>query len=173
MNNLEACIPFKGKKPFIDEDVFLAPGSKIIGDVVIGKGSSIWFNAVLRGDVERIEIGEYTNIQDNAVVHCDSDIPTDIGSYVTIGHNAVIHACMIQDHCLIGMGAIVMDGALIGEGSVIGAGTIITKNKLIPPYSLVIGSPAEVVETLDESTKEKRASHALRYYENTKAYKHE
>ena len=145
---------FLRRKPSLGRDVFIAKGAVVIGDVTLGDQSSIWYNAVLRGDIERIVIGRGTNIQDNAVVHLADDIPCLIGDYVTVGHSAVVHACTILNECLIGMGATVLDGAEIGEQCIIGAQSLVPPGKQIPPGSVVMGVPGKVVKTL---TPEERA----------------
>lgn len=168
----EGIYPYKNTLPEIGEEVFIAPGARVIGRVKLGKGVSIWHNAVLRGDVHDIEIGEYSNIQDNSTVHCDSGIsglnndglPTIIGAHVTVGHNCVLHACTVEDDCLIGMGSIVLDGAHIGRGSIIGAGALVTKGTVIPPFSLVVGVPGKVVKTLPESTAEANRKQTEHYF---------
>ncbi len=143
------------------DNIFIANGSKIIGDVTLNSGSNIWYNTVVRGDVSKIIIGSNTNIQDNCTVHVGFDDDTIIGNYVTIGHNAVIHGCTIEDNCLIGMGAIILNGAIIGSGSIVGAGSLVTGNSVIPPNSLVLGSPAKVVKTID--VEKANISHAKEY----------
>ncbi len=143
--------PFKEKKPQIDASALIMESAQIIGDVVIGEESSVWFNAVIRGDVNHIRIGKYTNIQDGCVLHvARRTLPLIIGDEVTIGHNVILHACTIGSQCLIGMGAIVMDGADIGEQSIVGAGSLVTPGTKIPPRSLVVGSPARVKRELTE-----------------------
>ena len=154
---------FEGIKPIIDEKTYIADGAQIIGKVTIKEYSSIWFNTVVRGDVNYIEIGRYTNIQDNSVVHVADDYPAIIGDYVTIGHNATVHACKIEDHCLIGMGAIIMDGAVIGRGSIIAAGAVVTNNQKIPPFSVAAGIPTKVIKTVPEEDIIKIHSQALKY----------
>lgn len=161
---------YKGVLPRIPEDCFIADSAAVIGDVSIGGGSSVWFGAVLRGDVSYIAIGENTNIQDNCVVHVDDDVPTVIGSNVTVGHNAIIHAATVEDDCLIGMGAIVLDFAHIGRGSIIAAGAVVPPHAEIPPFSQVAGVPGKVVKTLDPETAEKRRSHAANYAALSKDY---
>lgn len=161
---------FMNNKPNIADDVFLAPGSQIIGNITIGKGCSIWHNATLRADIGTIIIGEYTNIQDNAVVHIEYDYPTIIGNGVTIGHGAIIHGCTINDNCLIGMGAIILNGAVIGENSLIGAGALITEHKEIPPNSLVIGIPGKILRKLTEEEIEKLKESAKEYYNLSRFY---
>ena len=123
---------------------FIAPGAVVVGDVTLGARSSVWFNAVLRGDVDRIEVGEDSNIQDGSVVHMDEGSPALIGARVTIGHGAVIHGCVIEDDCLIGMGAVVLTGARIGAGSLVGAGALVREKQAIAPGSIALGMPAKV-----------------------------
>lgn len=143
-------IPYGGKSPKIDKSVFIAPGSYIIGNVTIGKESSIWFGAVLRGDEGPITIGERTSIQENVTIHLYEEFPTVVGDEVTVGHNAVIHGCKIGNRCIIGMGSTILDGAEIGEECIVGANTLITNGKMIPPRSLVLGSPGKVVRQLTD-----------------------
>ena len=153
---------FEGIKPSIDEKTFIADGAHIIGKVTMKEYASVWFNTVVRGDVNFIEIGRYVNIQDNSVVHVSDAYPAIIGDYVTIGHNAIVHACTIEDHCLIGMGAIIMDGAHIGRGSIVAAGALVKKNQVVPPFSLVGGIPAKLIKTLPEDLGKIHAQ-ALKY----------
>ena len=163
--------PFQGVLPQAEEEIFIAPGASVIGKVKLKKGVSIWHNSVIRGDVAPISVDEYTNIQDNCMVHADPGSPTIIGKYVTIGHNVVLHGCRLHDYSLIGMGAIILDDAEIGEGAVIGAGSLVTKGTKIPPYAVAVGSPARVIRIMDPSSLEERKQHALRYYELSKAHK--
>ena len=143
--------PFKGTKPEIDASALVVDSAQIIGDVKIGEESSVWFNAVIRGDVNFIRVGKRTNIQDCCVLHvARKTLPLEIGDEVTIGHNVTLHACAIGSQCLIGMGATVMDGSVIGEQSIVGAGALVTPNTKIPPKSLVLGSPAKVKRELTE-----------------------
>jgi carbonic anhydrase/acetyltransferase-like protein (isoleucine patch superfamily) len=164
--------PFRGIVPSLDASVFLAPSAEIVGDVVIGARSSVWFNATVRGDVHWIRIGEETNIQDNAVVHVTGGTgPATIGNRVTVGHSAVVHACTIEDRVLIGMGAIVLDQAVIGTGSIVGAGALVTGRTAVPPGSLVYGNPARVIRPL---TDEERASidiYSDKYLRTVAAYR--
>ncbi len=142
---------FLGNHPRYDKTNFIAESADVIGDVVLGPKSSIWFQATVRGDVNWIRIGEASNIQDNAVVHVtNGTAPTRIGNYVTVGHSAVIHGCTIDDHVLVGMGAIVMDHAHIGSYSIIGAKALVTARTVVPPRSLVLGSPAKVIRELTD-----------------------
>lgn len=141
---------FLGKDPTIDPTAYVAPGATVIGDVRMGARTSIWPGAVARGDINYIEIGEGSNVQDGTIVHLADDYPVVIGKYVTIGHAAIIHACTIEDECLIGMGATILDGAVIGHHSIIGANALVTQNTIIPPGSMALGAPAKVVKTLTE-----------------------
>jgi gamma-carbonic anhydrase len=141
-------IPYLEHQPQIGENVFIAPGSWVIGAAKLGDRASVWFGASIRGDINRIEVGAGTNIQDNSVLHVADDGPCLVGCNVVVGHRAILHACTVEDDCLIGMGATVLDYSVIGHNSVIGAGALVTKHTKIPPYSLVIGSPAKVVKTL-------------------------
>ncbi|HWD20389.1 MAG TPA: gamma carbonic anhydrase family protein [Verrucomicrobiae bacterium] len=139
---------FLRKAPTLGQNVFLARGAVVIGDVTLGDHASVWYNAVLRGDINRITVGHYTNIQDNAVLHLADELPCVVGNYVTIGHSAIVHACTVHDECLIGMGAVVLDGAEIGRQSLIGAKALVTQGCKIPEGSLVLGAPAKVVRAL-------------------------
>ncbi|MRX71845.1 gamma carbonic anhydrase family protein [Bacillus lacus] len=143
-------IPYGDKKPIIHDTVFVAPGSFIIGDVNIGEHSSIWFNAVLRGDEDLISIGTRCSIQDNATCHLYQGFPLTIEDEVTVGHNSILHGCTIRKRSIIGMGATILDGAEIGEECIIGANTLIPAGKVIPPRSLVVGSPGKIARSLME-----------------------
>ncbi len=134
--------------PTIHASAFVASGAVVIGDVTLAEESSVWFQAVLRGDINRIVIGPRSNVQDGAVVHLADDYGAFVGELVTVGHKAVLHACTIDDEVLVGMGAIILDGAEIGARSIIGAGALVTGGTKIPAGSLVLGSPAKVVRTL-------------------------
>ncbi len=143
---------FGGKTPALGEDVFIAEGAHVIGDVVLGARASVWFNCVVRGDVNEIRVGDETNLQDLTVVHVAAGKwPTRIGARVTVGHRAVIHGCTIGDLCLIGIGAIVMDGAVVGEESLVAAGTLVSPGQRIPPRSLAIGAPSRVLRALTDA----------------------
>jgi carbonic anhydrase/acetyltransferase-like protein (isoleucine patch superfamily) len=141
---------YKGKTPEIDQSVFLAETAVVIGDVVIGERSNIWYGAVLRGDEGSIIIGNETNIQDNSTVHTSHEYPVRIGDRVTVGHNAVVHGCQVGDGSMIGMGAIVLNGAVIGKGCIIAAGALVKEKEVIPDGSLCVGVPARIVRQLDE-----------------------
>ncbi|WP_426454952.1 gamma carbonic anhydrase family protein [Paenibacillus sp. S-38] len=142
---------YNGIFPRVHPSVFLAPGVQIIGDVEIGEGASIWYNAVLRGDLAPIRIGRRTNIQDGCIGHVNTDQPLIIEDEVSVGHGAIIHGCRIGKGTLIGMGAIVLNGADIGEYALLGAGSLITENKTVPPFTLSLGSPARTVRELAEA----------------------
>ena len=138
------------KRPDVERASFLAPSADIVGEVFLAKDVTVWFNATVRGDMASIKIGEGTNIQDNAVVHVNTDMPTSIGKGVTVGHGAIIHACTIGNDCLIGMGAIILDEAVIGDECLVAAGALVTPRKQFPPRSLIVGSPAKAVRTLTD-----------------------
>jgi carbonic anhydrase/acetyltransferase-like protein (isoleucine patch superfamily) len=133
-----------GKTPVIDPSAFLAAGARVIGDVRMAEGSSVWYNAVLRADGDSITIGAGSNLQDNVSVHVDHGKPVIIGENVSVGHNAVVHGCTIEDGSLIGMGAVVLNGAVIGAGSLVAGGAVVLEGSVIPPGSLVAGVPAKV-----------------------------
>jgi carbonic anhydrase/acetyltransferase-like protein (isoleucine patch superfamily) len=140
---------FQNTRPRIHPSVYLAPTAQIIGDVGIGENSSIWFQTVLRGDLGKIRVGKQTNIQDLCMCHVDENIHLTIGDGVTVGHRSILHGCTVEDECLIGMGSIVLNHAVIGTGSVIAAGTIVLEKTIIPPYSLVTGSPGKIKKTYE------------------------
>jgi carbonic anhydrase/acetyltransferase-like protein (isoleucine patch superfamily) len=142
---------FSGVEPEISPSAFVAPSATLIGDVRIGAGASVWFGSVLRGDRDRIRVGENTSIQDLTVCHTDDGMPLTVGSGVTVGHRCVLHGCTIEDDCLIGMGAIIMNGAVVGRGSVVAAGATILENTVIPPFSLVAGVPGKIKRTFAEA----------------------
>lgn len=143
-------ISYEGIEPKIHSSVFVAPGAMIIGDVTIGAESSVWFNAVLRGDLEPIRIGCRTNIQDGTVIHMDKDMPCLIGDDVTVGHGAILHSCTIDNEALIGMGAILLTGARIGERAIIAAGTLVLEGQEIPAGTIAMGVPAKVRREITE-----------------------
>lgn len=153
----------KDKKTNVHPETFVAETADVLGNVKIGIGSSMWYGAVARGDMETITIGDHTNIQDNATIHVDTDEPCKIGDYTTVGHNAIIHGCTVGNNCLIGMGAIILNGAVIGDNSIIGAGSLITEQTIIPPNSLVIGSPGKVRRQVTEEEIKAINENAVRY----------
>ncbi len=144
-------IPYNGILPAIGATAYIAEGVKLIGDVTIGEEASVWFNAVLRGDLAPVVIGRGSNIQDGSIGHVNERQPLLVDEDVSVGHNAIIHGCRIGRGTLIGMGAIVLNGADIGEYALVGAGSLVTENKTIPPYTLAMGSPARVVRELTQA----------------------
>jgi carbonic anhydrase/acetyltransferase-like protein (isoleucine patch superfamily) len=142
-------IKFNGKEPRIAGGVFIAPNAVIIGDVQIGEGSSVWYGAVIRGDLNAVSIGKYSNIQDNCTVHVDSRNMAVVGDHVTVGHNAVLHGCNISDGCIIGLGSVILNGAKIGSGSIVAAGAVVREKQEIGENQLVAGSPAVFKKQLD------------------------
>ena len=147
----------------IDKAAFIAPQAIVLGDVQLGPDSSVWYNSVIRGDTERIRIGEGTNIQDFTMVHADPGIPCLIGARVTVGHRVILHGCVVEDDCLIGMGAILLNRVKIGAGSIVGAGSLVLERTEIPPGSLVLGSPAKVVKPIGDGVRA-RIDRAWRHY---------
>lgn len=170
-------IPIHGKAPRIHDSAFVAPGCRIIGDVTIGAGSSIWYNCVLRADVGRIVIGERTNVQDGSVLHCDPPRPGDpdgspllIGDDVLIGHMAMIHGCRIEDRGFVGLGAIAMNKAVIGSDAMLAAGAMLTEGKIMAPRELWGGRPARLMHELDEAAVMGMRMGVAHYAENAKAH---
>ncbi|MBQ9225861.1 MAG: gamma carbonic anhydrase family protein [Fibrobacter sp.] len=158
-------VKLDGKRPELGNRVFVADGACLVGEVSVGDDSSVFYNAVLRGDLAPIRVGCRTNIQDNVTVHVSTGVPTVIGNEVTVGHNAVLHACTIDDNVLIGMGAIVMDGAHIKKNCIVGAGAVVTQGKEFPENSLVVGAPAHVVRELTVDEMERVSGGMQRYVE--------
>lgn len=154
----------------INTPLFIADGVRLFGDIRLGKMVNIWFNSVLRGDITYIEVGDFTNIQDNVVIHVDYDLPTIIGSYVTIGHSAIIHGAKVASNVLIGMGSIILSGAEIGEGSIIAAGAVVKEREKIPSFSLVGGVPGKIIKTLPEDVIEKIKKSAYEYVNLAKRF---
>ena len=158
---------FLRKKPKLGRGVYLAKTAVVLGDVTLGAHSSVWYGAVLRGDINRIVVGHHSNIQDNAVLHLADDYGCIIGNWVTVGHSAIVHACKVGDEVLVGMGAVILDGAVIGKQSIIGAKALVTQGMKIPAGSLVLGAPAKIIRKL---TKKERAGlkwWAEKYVDNT------
>lgn len=164
---------FSGKAPEIANSAFVAENASIIGDVKIGENSSIWYGAVLRGDITSITIGKNSNIQDNATVHVGIKSPAIIGDSVTVGHNALVHGAKIGNNVLVGMGSVVLDNAEIGDNSIIGAGAVVTSNTIVPPDSLVLGVPAKVVKKLSHTQIAGNSMNALGYVALGKKFKSE
>ncbi|MEA2092340.1 MAG: gamma carbonic anhydrase family protein [Campylobacterota bacterium] len=169
---------YKDLKPKLGNNTWVAPSADIIGDVTCGSECSIWFGTVVRGDVHYIKIGDRVSIQDLSMVHVthykkadkSDGNPTIIGNDVTIGHRVMLHGCTIEDACLIGMSATILDGAVIGKESIVGAGSLVTKNKVFPPRSLIMGSPAKVVRELSDAEVEELYASASRYVEFKNGY---
>jgi gamma-carbonic anhydrase len=153
-------------QPSLGKGVYIVRQAVVIGDVTLGDFSSVWYHAVLRGDINRIVVGHHSNIQDNAVLHLADDFPCIIGNYVTIGHSAIVHACTVGDECLIGMGCTILDGAVIGEQSIVGANALVTQGTQVPPGSLMLGSPAKVVRSLSADQRASLKSWAQKYVDN-------
>ena len=167
-------IPYKNNTPDVSEAAFVAESAVIIGSVRMHEGSCVLFNSTIRGDNGLIEIGKHSNIQDGCTLHTSGAkeySKMTVGDYVTVGHNAVLHGCTIGNGCLIGMGSIVMDGAVIGEHSIVGAGALVTSGKILPPYSLIIGSPAEAVKTISQERADTLLGYAEGYYMKALEYK--
>lgn len=149
--------------PTLGEGVFVAPSADLVGRVTLGRQASVWYHATLRGDINEIIVGDFSNIQDNAVLHLSDDLPCVIEDYVTVGHSAIVHAATVKTGALVGMGAIILDGAVIGERSIVGAGALVTGGIQIPPDSLVLGSPAKVVRALTPEEQNAGRSLAEKY----------
>jgi carbonic anhydrase/acetyltransferase-like protein (isoleucine patch superfamily) len=157
---------FLRQKPKLSRGVYLAKTAVVLGDVTIGAHSSVWYGAVVRGDINRIVVGHHTNIQDNAVLHLADDFACIVGNWVTVGHGAMVHACKVGDEVLVGMGAVILDGAVIGRQSLIGAKALVTQGMKIPPCSLVLGAPAKVVRKLTQKERADLKWWAQKYVEN-------
>lgn len=163
-------ITFNGKTPNISENAFVADNAVIIGDVTIEDDASIWFGVVIRGDIAPVYIGKGTNIQDNTVVHVDSNIPCIIREYVTVGHAAIIHSATVEEHCLIGMGAVILTGAVVRKGSIVGAKALILEHALIEENSLTVGMPARTIRRVTEDEKKGVFDNTSHYIELSKEY---
>lgn len=151
MSQQPIILPVEGTYPNIPDDCFVAPNATIVGDVTMGSECSIWFNAVVRGDVNSIQMGNKVNVQDGACIHCTyQKTKTIIGNNVSIGHHAIVHGCVVEDNVLIGMGAIVMDGARIGNNSIIAAGAVVLEDTVVPPGSIFAGVPAKKVKDISQ-----------------------
>lgn len=153
----------KNDTPSIHENAFIAETAVVVGKVKVGEGSSVWYGSVLRGDIEEISIGDYSNIQDNSVIHTENNIPASVGDYTVVGHKAIIHGAKIGHNCLIGMGAIVLNKAVVGNNCIIAAGSIVTEGKIIPDDSMVMGIPGKIVRRVTEDEKADIKANALRY----------
>jgi carbonic anhydrase/acetyltransferase-like protein (isoleucine patch superfamily) len=162
---------YQGHTPTIPDTCYVDVSAQIIGDVVLGEHASVWMNAVVRGDVHSIRVGAHSNVQDCAVLHGMRYLyPVIVGEYVTIGHNATVHGCVVEDCCLIGMGATIMNNARIGEGSIIAAGALIPEGMVIPPRSLVTGVPGKIRRELTSDDRDEILKYARNYLDYTKIY---
>ncbi|MDQ0989622.1 gamma carbonic anhydrase family protein [Streptomyces sp. V3I7] len=159
-----------GREPRIDEEAFVAPTASVIGDVTLLPGASVWYGAVVRGDVERITVGAGSNVQDNVTLHADPGFPVTIGERVSVGHNAVVHGATVEDDCLVGMGATVLNGAMIGAGSLVAAQALVPQGMVVPPGSLVAGVPAKVRRELSEEERQGLTLNGTMYAELAKAH---
>ena len=162
---------YNGLSPQIDLSAFVANGAQLIGDVRLAKDSSVWFNAVLRGDINHIVIGERTNIQDCSVLHVTEEFPAIVGKDVTVGHRAIIHGCSIGDCCLIGMGSVILDNAKIGSYSLVAAGAVVLQNSIVPEGVLVAGVPAKIIRPLTDEEKKKLEESATHYAGYARGYR--
>lgn len=163
---------YEGRFPSIDPSAWVAPGATLVGNVELGPDSSVWYGCVLRGDVERIQIGSETNIQDLSMVHVTAGrFPALIGDRVTVGHRAVIHGCCVGEEALIGIGAVVLDGAEIGAGALVAAGAVVTPGSVIEPHSLAVGIPARVVRELTEAERNEQVARTLTYVETARKHR--
>ncbi len=165
-NTVKQLDTFLRRTPKLGRSVYLASTAVVIGDVTLGAQSSVWYGAVLRGDINRIVVGHHTNIQDNAVVHLADGYPCIIGNWVTVGHSAIVHACTVGDQVLVGMGAVILDGAVVGKQSIIGAKALVTQGMKIPPGSLVLGAPAKIVRKLTPKERAGLKRWAEKYADN-------
>ncbi len=170
MEILERLARFLGRKPDTARAAFVAPNATVLGAVSLGSQSSVWYGCVLRGDINTIEIGEGSNIQDLTMVHLADNHGVKVGQYSTIGHSAIIHACEIGDECLIGMGATILDGAKIGDRCIVGANALVTQRFVAPPGSMILGSPAKVVRPLTEAEQRGLRGWAEKYIEVARAH---
>lgn len=166
-------IPFEGKTPQVDPDAWLAPNATLIGDVHVHAGASIWFGAVLRGDMDRIEIGEGSNLQDNVVVHTDTGVPTIVGRNVGVGHLALVHGATVGEGCLIGMGAKLLNRSRIGDGAFVAAGALVLEGQDVPAHHLVAGVPAKDRGEMNAELRERVRRNAFQYQELAQRYEAE
>src|SRR5687768_14125726 len=167
MSDLESQLnTFLRKQPTVPPTAYIASTAVVLGDVTLGAHSSVWYNAVLRGDINRIVVGEYSNVQDNAVLHLADNFPCILGRYITVGHSAIVHACTVEDECLIGMGATILDGAIIGAQSIVGANALVTQGTVVSPGSMVLGSPAKIVRPLKQAERDSLRGWAEKYVKN-------
>ena len=164
-------LELNGQRPQVADDVWLAPGARLMGRAVVEAAASVWFNAVLRADSEEIRIGPGSNVQDGAVFHVDPGYPISVGRDCTIGHGAIVHGATVEDEVLIGMGATLLNGARIGSGSIVGANALITENKVIPPNSMVLGVPGKVVRETTDAERDVIRRSAASYQRRAQTYR--
>ncbi len=163
-------LPYGEASPFISPQAFIAPTAVLIGNTSVHAYAGVFFHCVLRGDINRIEVGEGSNIQDLTMMHVDDDYPCIVGCNVTVGHSAVLHGCVVEDNCLIGMGAVVLSGATIGAGSLVAAGGVVPEGMVVPPGHLVAGVPAKVRKQLDTASKKEMLGLAYKYRDVSRTY---
>jgi carbonic anhydrase/acetyltransferase-like protein (isoleucine patch superfamily) len=163
-------LPYLERVPELGAEVYIAPTASVIGHVVLGDQASVWFGAVLRGDIADVRLGKGSNVQDNSVLHVGDHDPCIVGDNVVVGHNVNLHGCTVGDDCTIGMGAIVLNKAVIGKGSIVGAGALVTQGTIVPPYSLVLGAPAKVKRPLTPEEIEHQAVFAPKYIKVAQNY---
>ncbi|GEJ99056.1 gamma carbonic anhydrase family protein [Streptomyces sp. 1-11] len=171
MTHKALIVGISGKEPRVDAEAFVAPTASVIGDVTLRAGASVWYGAVVRGDVERITVGADANVQDNVTLHADPGFPVTVGERVSIGHNAVVHGATVEDDCLIGMGATVLNGAVIGAGSLVAAQALVPQGMVVPPGSLVAGVPAKVRRELSEEERQGVTLNGTLYAELAKTHR--
>ena len=157
--------------PILHPTSFIAKGAQIIGDVVLKSYASVWYNCVLRADINKIIIGERSNIQDNCTIHLENDLGAQVGNDVTVGHNVILHGCTIENGALIGMGSIIMNGVKVGKGSIIGAGSVVTEKMIIPDFSVIVGIPGKIIKTIKEDSVKENIKWAKKYVELAKIHK--
>lgn len=170
MNSTDQEFDFAFHPETIHPSALIAPGAVVVGMVTLEENSSVWFHAALRGDVERIEIGRGSNIQEGCILHADPGFPCQVGAGVTVGHGAVVHGARVGDNCIVGIGAVLLNGAVVGENSIVGAGALLTEGKVFPPNSLILGTPARVVRPLTPDEIEANRGSAARYMARAAAF---
>ncbi|MFG6497051.1 gamma carbonic anhydrase family protein [Fictibacillus sp. UD] len=159
------------REPKVHSTSYCAPGSHIIGDVILEEQTTVWFNAVLRGDNDLIQVGKSSNVQDGAIIHVDEGYPVMIGENVTIGHHAILHGCTVKDNALVGMSAVILNGAVIGEGAIVAAGALVPEGKVVEPGTMVAGVPAKTIRNVDDRLSEMITAGAKHYADKGVSYK--
>ncbi len=171
MNKAMPLLPYEGVMPRIDESAYVADGAYIVGNVDIGGDASIWYNAVLRGDINSVRIGARTNIQDGSILHVTNELPVRVGADVTVGHRAIVHGSIVEDCCLVGMGSVILDNARVGPYALVAAGTVVLENFVVPEGTLAAGVPARLIRRLTEAEKESILQSAQQYIEYAQRYR--